>query len=106
VQSGMIIAHVDIRGDCESFGEGRDFRIYRNICGRAGSFREQSILGIGTNGRLKVAGSNPRRKLDGPARNYGMFGKRIYLRGEMADRVIKTRARGRVHLETLDDKSM
>jgi hypothetical protein len=33
-------AHVDIRGDCEPFGEGRDFRIYGYICRRAGSFRE------------------------------------------------------------------
>jgi hypothetical protein len=55
---------------------------------------------------LKVAGSNPKRKLDGPAGNYGMFERAMYVRSEMADRVIKTSARDWIQIETLDDKSM
>jgi hypothetical protein len=32
-----------------------------------------------------------------------MFERVLYMRGEMADRVSKTRARDWIHLETLDD---
>jgi hypothetical protein len=35
-----------------------------------------------------------------------MFERAMYVRGEMADRVIKISARDWIQIETLDDKSM